>query len=318
MRLAILALGLLVTACAAVTSSPERTASTPAPAASPSASTMPAATAAVVTSVLPSTEAPTTSPSSSAVGARFRPDTFVEVVTDDLRVRTKPEVSDDSVKLEPLLWKGALAVVVDGPVEGSGYDWYLLEPLGEVDLQVHADPPAYGWVAAAARDGDPWLAGFPITCEATPLGWLRYEFDWPPKELASLSCFGDRTLRFVAFLNSSGTRCGLDPPWSIEPRWLDPCGHPGFQLADADAQYGETRAIDVAIDPEVDLSGLPEVEPEGWLLVNVEGQYDHPAAGTCRRDPNASSLDPDRPALLFVRDCRAQFVVTGISVYTDT
>jgi hypothetical protein len=73
-----------------------------------------------------------------------RPDGFAYVVTDDLRMRSKPEVSDASGKYEPLLWKGALAWVAEGPIRGSGYDWYRIVPLGEVDLQYHPDPPPEG------------------------------------------------------------------------------------------------------------------------------------------------------------------------------
>jgi hypothetical protein len=310
MRSAILVLGLLVAACESATASPE-------PAPSAPASAVPTATAPIVSTVTPSAPTPTASPRPTPVASRIRPDSFVEVVTDGLRVRTKPAVSDDSIRLEPLLWKGALAFVVDGPVAGSGYDWYLVEPLGEVDLQVHADPPAYGWVAAAAKDGDPWLAEYPISCEASPLDWLQYDFDYPPKELASLSCYGDETLRFAASLNRSGRDCGFDRPWSIEPRWLDPCGHPEFWLADPERQYPEIRAVGVAIDPAVDLTALPMVDPAGWLLVDVVGQYDHPAARTCRASRNETSTEPERPAQLVVRDCRAQFVVMSMSVHID-
>jgi hypothetical protein len=96
-------------------------------------------------SPIPSGPPPTPALPGSTAGptpAAIRPDSFVMVVTDDLRVRTKPEVSDASVRLEPLLWKGALLFVIDGPVEGSGYWWYLVQPMAEVDLAVLDRPMA--------------------------------------------------------------------------------------------------------------------------------------------------------------------------------
>ena len=82
------------------------------------------------------------------------PDTYARVVTDDLRVRSNPGVSDDSTKLEPLLQDGVQVVVLDGPVQASGYDWYLVQPTITSDT---ADPYPFGWVAAADKDGEPWI-----------------------------------------------------------------------------------------------------------------------------------------------------------------
>ena len=56
-------------------------------------------------------------------------DTYAIVTANDLRVRSKPGVSDDSKKLEPLLQPGDVVVVLDGPVQASGYDWYLVQAI---------------------------------------------------------------------------------------------------------------------------------------------------------------------------------------------
>jgi len=66
-------------------------------------------------------------------------------VTDDLRVRSKPEVSGSSELLTPLLDNGRQVYVVDGPVPGSGYEWYLVAPVQEAGDE-HAP---FGWVAGA-------------------------------------------------------------------------------------------------------------------------------------------------------------------------
>ena len=146
---------------------------------------------------------------------RLTPDSFGEVVTNDLRVRSKPRVSDDSIKLEPLLWDGALLFVIEGPVAASGYDWFLVRPMGEADLQFHPDPPDLGWVAAASKVGEPWLVAQSFPClRASPLETLS-DIDYPPHGLIGLACFGDSPQRFDADLVSGLVDC--DPPSTLDP-----------------------------------------------------------------------------------------------------
>ena len=93
------------------------------------------------------------------------PDTYARVVTDDLRVRSKPGVSKDSTKLEPLLQDGVQVVVLDGPVQASGYDWYLVQPTIPSDT---AEQYPFGWVAAAGKDGEPWIESKTVECPPLP------------------------------------------------------------------------------------------------------------------------------------------------------
>lgn len=112
-------------------------------------------------SVAPSpspTPRPTVAPSSPGpVSPSPAADPFlgqtVVTVSDRLRVRSKPEVSDDSVKYEPLLPLGTDLRVVGGPVGGSGYVWYEVEPI-TFPLR---DGVTRGWVAMAGKDGEPWI-----------------------------------------------------------------------------------------------------------------------------------------------------------------
>ena len=97
--------------------------------------------------------APTPQPATSAPGDAFLGNTVV-TVSDRLRVRSQPWVGDDSVKFEPLLPLGTELRVLDGPASGSGYVWYLVEPIA-FSL---SDGPGYGWVAMAGKDGEPWIA----------------------------------------------------------------------------------------------------------------------------------------------------------------
>jgi hypothetical protein len=82
-------------------------------------------------------------------------------LTDDLRVRSQARVADDSVKYEPLLPKGTLLHILEGPVYGSGFWWYRVTPHASragMDVPLVLSGGATdGWVAAAARDGTPWI-----------------------------------------------------------------------------------------------------------------------------------------------------------------
>ena len=77
----------------------------------------------------------------------------VVTVSDGLRVRSAPGVSDDSVKYEPLLPLGTELLVVGGPVEATGYVWWQVEPLSFALQDANV-----GWVAMADHDGEPWIA----------------------------------------------------------------------------------------------------------------------------------------------------------------
>jgi len=72
---------------------------------------------------------------------------------DTLRVRSQPNVGDQSIKYEPLLERGTEVHILDGPVAGSGYWWY------EVSLKpgVLANDVTEGWISAGERDGVPWI-----------------------------------------------------------------------------------------------------------------------------------------------------------------
>jgi len=85
---------------------------------------------------------------------------LAETVSDRIRVRSQPRVSDDSIKYEPVLPLGTGLTIVGGPVEASGYTWYEVEP---VAFALN-DGVRRGWVAIGDHDGTPWvaLAGTPI------------------------------------------------------------------------------------------------------------------------------------------------------------
>ena len=133
----------LVAGCGSSSPSPSPAASTaplPAPTSSPG---VPGSTASPAP--LP---APTPTPADPFLGQ------VVVTVSDNLRVRSEPRVADDSIKYIPLLPLGTELRVLDGPVKGSGYTWYKVEPVSFTGLE----GPGQGWVAMAAKDGEPWIA----------------------------------------------------------------------------------------------------------------------------------------------------------------
>jgi len=127
------------------------------PSASPAASTTPRpAPAAGATVAPPASPAATPAPTPSATPVAPDPlvGTVVVTVSDDLVVRSEPWVGDDSVMYRPWLPIGTELKVLSGPVSGSGYTWYEVEPVSFTGL----DGPGQGWVAMAGKDGEPWIA----------------------------------------------------------------------------------------------------------------------------------------------------------------
>jgi hypothetical protein len=136
-----------------VASAPSSTSTAP-PTAIPSA--LPTATPPTAYPVGP-TPTPAATVGSSEATSDTLVGTVVVTVSDRLRVRSEPRVSDDSIKYEPVLPLGTLLTVLDGPVLGSGYTWYMVAPTSFAALE----GPGYGWVAMAGKDGERWFAPLP-------------------------------------------------------------------------------------------------------------------------------------------------------------
>jgi len=116
------------------------------------------------------------------------PDAMAEVIVDGgVRVRSLPTVDTASIKYEPLLRRGDALFIVGGPVAADGYDWYLVQSLvGGADRVGEGGP--FGWVAAASRDGEPWIDdASDQRCPRIPED--AFELSVLPEELL-LHCFG--------------------------------------------------------------------------------------------------------------------------------
>ena len=286
-----------------------------APAATPSASTV---------AVTPRSASPSPSPAPSAVPsiepipstepmhvAGVEPGLYAEVVTSDLRIRSKPGVSDDSEKLEPLLQDGTRLLVIDGPVEASGYDWFHVQPSGYDNA---GDNYPAGWVAAG-KAGEHWIEPFEFDCPPLPEDVEALSALSPTHARLDLyyriSCYGGVEITFTARLEQQATACTGESPWVIEPAWFGDClgyDHGLVSLASYRRGAGAVWA------PEADLSmaAEPGAPPEDWPTVEVTGKFDHPAASTCRRVPNPEDTPEYRLPALTILDCRTQFVVTSL------
>jgi serpin B len=136
----------LIAACAA----PDTSAT---PASAPGLPTQSIETVEPSTAVEPSAT-PSRAPTLTPVPADPFVGQVVVTVSDGLRVRSQPRVSDDSIRYEPLLPLGTELQVIDGPVSASGYVWYRVTP---VSFSLR-DGPGNGWVAMAGKDGEAWIA----------------------------------------------------------------------------------------------------------------------------------------------------------------
>lgn len=95
----------------------------------------------------PTVTAPTASPLPPVDGPLQAGDIAAMVTDGRLVIRTLPQATVDSAIFKTRLYPGQRVLVLEGPVEGTGYPWFRIR-VGAIE----------GWVAAASRDGEPWLA----------------------------------------------------------------------------------------------------------------------------------------------------------------
>lgn len=224
-----------------------------------------------------------------ASGSRLGP--IVATVADDLRVRSMPRVSDDSIELEPVLPVHTRLIVLDGPVTASGYTWYEVAPLGSRTLPI-------GWVAAGSRSGEPWLATADFDCPAIPADFQALAALVPA---VGLACFPRVPITVRARL----IRCNCDvDSVAYTPSWFS-IGDPRLLV-----EPGATRPPSDARDwvfLYVDPSGEhPDVLPEVGV-VELTGVFDHPAAADC-----TASVMGETP--LPTQECRMKFAVSRLVV----
>jgi hypothetical protein len=266
---ATVALALVLAACGATPGASTGTTSAPAPTATAAAST--------------------TGPTTVASGG-FEPGSIVVTIVDGVRVRSRPEVSEESGLLEPLLPRGTRLFVLEEPIQASGYDWYHVTPISL------AQGRPEGWVAKGSRDGIPWLEIGSVTCPAAPTTATGLSALTPGQRLA---CFARHSITVRGkFVNCE---CGeIDGP-PMNPSWF------GVSESRFLVDPARTRAV---ADPSdalwavIDPAGThPDPIPIGRVL-DVTGMFDHPAAASCGMIDGATT--ERTPA------CRYDFAVTLI------
>ena len=230
---------------------------------------------------------------------------IAEVVTNDLVVRSLPEISDRSVIDRVMLDVGKLLFVLDGPVAADGYDWYHVQPFDKAD-SFRIRWPTAGWVAAASQQGEPWVVDRVTACpQSTEIEMDRLAKLHP---LEALACFGDRTIR-VRGRDMICPGAVPDetpvPNYTIGPEWLG--------LGQGCALHGAAGRVVYGAATLYFAPGVLETVPFGWAWLS--GQFDHSAAQSCVLRRQAG--DPDLPAAPDLEDvqtvllCRSHFAVTS-------
>jgi len=217
----------------------------------------------------------------------FAPDSIISVVAGPLRVRSKPSVEDDSVKFTPLLDSGQKLFVISGPVQGSGYDWYLART---VDDRVTQD----GWVAVQSRDGIPWMEPAAIGCPPATLSDMA-RMDGAVR----LHCFGSRDISFTTTLYAGATCDGTSQ--IADPTWLSDCQWTfrwGSKMSD----------VIVAVPPSL-IDAVGAHAAGDAIKATVVAHMDDPVAQTCH-PKSGLDVDPVILAASVILDCRTVFVAT--------
>lgn len=231
----------------------------------------------------------------SGPGGMFAPDQIAAIVTTDLVVRSAPGIGDDSEIYPGYFTEPMTVYIVDGPAFANGYEWYLVD---SVRGQGIGDDPQPGWVAAAGKDGEAWLATDSYRCPAPDVADL-----FNLEHQRALACYGDSTLAV------EGTLTGCQPsinygsePWETECRMV----RLGFDVDATPPPCVDCFEPTLWIYFNGDI-GLAD-EPPG-TAIRVQGHFDDPAAQTCTQNDGLHEV-----LKLRVHVCRMSFVATRATV----
>jgi hypothetical protein len=212
-----------------------------------------------------------------------------------VQFRTRPATEGESMLLEdPVLPTGQKLFVADGPVPGSGQEWYLVNAIDSGWFQV-------GWVAAVDRDGTQLLEPSTMTCPKNPsFPELRDMFP-----TVRLYCYGSRDFEFTQRI-FVGPMCG-DGNSLGGPEWMNGC-YSVFALGDPGA------LMHLAVKPRL-AGALGEIEWEESFSVKVTAHLDDPAAQTCSLVSGwEGEIDYVIANPAYVLQCRTMFVATALEL----
>jgi hypothetical protein len=251
---------------------------------------------------------PEPTPLASLSSGPLRIDGLALVVVDGLRVRSAPGTDADSSIRGEALTKGREVFVVAGPEPANGYLWWQAQGL--------TGTGAFGWIAAAGRDGEIWVSPATVACPADPsiadLAWLG--------GARSLACYGGRDLQIRAFRQQfcgDGIASGAG-----SPRWINEV-FGGDALFDREWHWGDETALDeTALEiygrahPSLLESGTPyfncSEEGTGWF--DVTGHFDDPVSSDCRFTyfDDLTSGEREMEPALSITACRQTFVYADL------
>jgi hypothetical protein len=269
------------------------------PSASPSAA--PSASAAAAT------PSPALSSSASAAPIGLQVGAFVAPIVDGVTLRETPSTSGVRIGALP---RGAANLVIEGPMEADGYQWYRLSAIGlppssgcitPLPTDPLECPIWYGWAAAGEPADESWFEPVDVECpepEQVAAGFLELPQRVP------LGCYGSSPISFTGFYpappdGGPGEPCAVDHAVA----WLYCVGPASVWSSPDEAQ----AFLGLHVDPA---SGVVLPEPDQWL--RVTGAFDHPEAPMCAEAEAVASDDPDPD--LAVLECRVRFVVHGVEV----
>jgi hypothetical protein len=136
-------------------------------------------------------------------------------------------------------------------------------------------------------------------------GPLAKAYDTDPMLMSerALACFGDRTLRFTAYVRDPGD-VGWTYAYGLEPAWFR--GAAFFVAASADLPPGTGPITALAVPPG--LGDLQRAHVGHWVMVT--GHFDDSAAQTCVASGEAGVAPNTAEAVLI---CRSTFVVESVA-----
>ena len=223
----------------------------------------------------------------------------VTAAGDGLRVRSAPGVGADSKKLTPLLPKGTRILVVRGPVEADGMDWY--------EVSAENDAGLFGWVASG-KNGETWIKPVDPKCTDS----LDEMALWTVRPMDFLVCYGDAPVTLQATMAFEMDTENVDEPcpWtgartacSPEPVWLWD-RRPFTYSPDGRTEVGGVAAFAPGVSDEI-----PQGPPV--LPVTMTIAMDAPEAVDCRLvNGNGHDVMPRDEA---ITGCRLTFVVRQMS-----
>ncbi len=240
---------------------------------------------------------PSTAPSPSASPVALRRNSVAKVVPAKLDVR--PSANPKAEVIDSLV-DGDLVYVVDGPKTIAGHPWY---DVAAFDLE-----KPDGWVDQLLPDGSGALAPSAPGCPNAADSYdVIQSLAWVAQPIG-LACFGAQPIAFDARLAAHEATCGVSPGWTTKPGWLGPC-EPHDYITALTGKTMDT-SFDAILAPGVSTKKLKYgIDPKDWLKVRVVGQFDYPAARTCKGVKQ--DADPPSPAEV-VLGCREKFVITSI------